>query len=195
MVVAEGSPYKTLPDVIAAARANPGTMTHSSVGDITFSFGNLALGMPLVKGKKLRAIAFSGDARVAEYPDIPVVAEPVKGFDFNDWSGMLAPAGTPPAIVAPAPARHLDRFGAARGDPEHAPAGADPVAKHVGGVCEVHQERAEKMGPASSLSDLGIVGCKSTAAVYFSPLSYPISRYWDAKSSKTILVGDRKSVV
>ena len=39
----------------------------------------------------------------------------------------------------------------------------------------------------SSLSDLGIVGCKLTAAVYFSPFSYPISRYWDAKSSKTIL--------
>ena len=38
---------------------------------------------------------------------------------------------------------------------------------------------------ASSLSDLGIVGCKSTAAGYFSPLSYPISRYWAAKSSKT----------
>ena len=44
----------------------------------------------------------------------------------------------------------------------------------------------------SSLSDLGIVGCKSTAAGYFwlrrsarTPLSYPISRYWAAKSSKT----------
>ena len=41
----------------------------------------------------------------------------------------------------------------------------------------------------SSLSDVGIVGCKSTAAVYFSPFSYPISRYWDAKSAKTILAG------
>ena len=41
----------------------------------------------------------------------------------------------------------------------------------------------------SSLSDLGIVGCKSTAAVYFSLFSYPISRYWDAKSAKTILAG------
>jgi hypothetical protein len=41
----------------------------------------------------------------------------------------------------------------------------------------------------SSLSDLGIVGCKSTAAVYFSPFSCPISRYWDAKTSKTILAG------
>ncbi|MEO6320510.1 MAG: acyl-CoA dehydrogenase family protein, partial [Polaromonas sp.] len=42
---------------------------------------------------------------------------------------------------------------------------------------------------ASSLSDLGTVGCKSTAAVYFSPFSCPISRYWAAKSSKTILAG------
>ena len=138
MLVAEGSPYKTLADVIAAAKANPGTITYSSGGngngahlsgeslsalsgvsmkhipyktvsdalvgvaggDITFSFGNLALGMPLVKGKKLRAIAFSGDTRVAEYPDIPVVGETIKGFEFHDWSGMLAPTGTPPAIVA-----------------------------------------------------------------------------------------------
>lgn len=138
MLVAEGSPYKTLADVIAAAKANPGTITYSSGGngngahlsgeslsalagvsmkhipyktvsdalvgvaggDITFSFGNLALGMPLVKGKKLRAIAFSGDTRVAEYPEIPVVGETVKGFEFNDWSGMRAPSGTPPAIVA-----------------------------------------------------------------------------------------------
>ena len=138
LVVAETSPYKTLADLIAAARANPGAITYSSGGngngahlsgeslaalmgvamkhipyktvsdalvgvaggDITFSFGNLSLGMPLVKGKKLRALAFSGDVRVTEYPDIPVVGETVKGFEFHDWSGMLAPTGTPPAIVA-----------------------------------------------------------------------------------------------
>ena len=52
-------PYKTVSDALAGVAG----------GDITFSFGNLALGMPLVKGKKLRAIAFSGDARVAEYPE------------------------------------------------------------------------------------------------------------------------------
>ena len=138
LVVADNSPYRTLADVIAAARASPGTLTYSSGGngngahlsgeslsalsgvsikhipyktvsdalvavaggDITFSFGNLALGMPLVKGKKLRALAFSGDARVAEYPDIPLVSDTVKGFEFHDWSGLLAPAGTPPAIIA-----------------------------------------------------------------------------------------------
>lgn len=138
LVVAENSPYKTVADLIAAAKASPGSITFSSGGngngahlsgeslsalsgvsmkhipyktvsdalvgvvggDITFSFGNLSLGMPLVKGKKLRALAFSGDARVTEYPDVPLVSETVKGFEFHDWSGMLAPAGTPPAIVA-----------------------------------------------------------------------------------------------
>jgi tripartite-type tricarboxylate transporter receptor subunit TctC len=138
LVVAENSPYKTLADLIAAAKARPGTITFSSggngngahlsgeslsalsgvsmkhipyktvsdalvgvvSGDITFSFGNLSLGMPLVKGKKLRALALSGDARMAEYPDLPLVGDTVKGFEFHDWSGMLAPTGTPPAIVA-----------------------------------------------------------------------------------------------
>ena len=137
MLVAEGSPYKTLADVIADAMAKPGTISYSSGGngngahlsgeslaalsgapmrhipyksvsdalvgvaggDITFSFGNISLGMPLVKGKKLRAIAFSGDARVTEYPDIPIVSETIKGFEFHDWSGLLAPIGTPAAIV------------------------------------------------------------------------------------------------
>lgn len=138
LVVAENSPYKTLADLLAAARANPGAVTFSSGGngngahlsgeslsalsgvsmkhipyktvsdalvgvvggDITFSFGNLSLGMPLVKGKKLRALAFSGDARVTEYPEIALVSETVKGFEFQDWSGILVPTGTPAAIVA-----------------------------------------------------------------------------------------------
>ncbi len=42
---------------------------------------------------------------------------------------------------------------------------------------------------SSSLSDFVSGGAKSTAAVYFSPFSYPISRYWDAKPSKTIRAG------
>ncbi len=83
-------PYKSVSDALVAV----------ITGDATFSFGNISLGTPLVKGKKLRAIAFSGDARVAEYPEIPLVGDTVKGFEFHDWTGLLAPAGTPPAIIA-----------------------------------------------------------------------------------------------
>lgn len=138
LLVAENSPYKSVADIAAAAKAQPDALTYSSggngngahlsgeslaslsgvsmrhipyksvsdalvaviAGDATFSFGNISLGMPLVKGKKLRAIAFSGDARVSEYPEIPLVGETIKGFEFNDWTGLLAPAGTPAAIVA-----------------------------------------------------------------------------------------------
>ena len=137
LVVAADSPYKSVADLIVAAKAKPGTITFSSGGngngahlageslgslsgasmqhipyksvsdaliavvggDITYSFGNLSLGMPLVKGKKLRALALSGDARMAEYPGLPLVSDTIKGFEFHDWAGMLAPAGTPAAIV------------------------------------------------------------------------------------------------
>lgn len=137
MLVADSSPYRSLGDVIAAAKAKPGTVRYSSggngngahlsgeslsaltgapmqhipyksvsdaliavaSGDIDFSFGNQSLGWPMVKGKKLRPIAFSGDARVEEYPDVPLVGDTVKGFEFHDWSGMFAPTGTPAAIL------------------------------------------------------------------------------------------------
>ncbi|HSW19955.1 MAG TPA: tripartite tricarboxylate transporter substrate-binding protein, partial [Ramlibacter sp.] len=36
----------------------------------------------------------------AEYPEIPLVGDTVKGFEFNDWTGLLAPAGTPAPIIA-----------------------------------------------------------------------------------------------
>ncbi|WP_213958818.1 MULTISPECIES: tripartite tricarboxylate transporter substrate binding protein [unclassified Variovorax] len=68
-------------------------------GEITFTFGNFSLGMPLVKGGKMRALALSGSARDPQYPDIPTVAETVKGFEYQDWTGVLAPKGTSAEIV------------------------------------------------------------------------------------------------
>jgi tripartite-type tricarboxylate transporter receptor subunit TctC len=74
-------------------------MTDVVGGIVTFTFGNYSLGMPLVKGGRMRALALSGADRDPQYPDIPVVAETVKGFEFEDWTGVLAPKGTPPEIV------------------------------------------------------------------------------------------------
>jgi tripartite-type tricarboxylate transporter receptor subunit TctC len=56
--------------------------------------------VPLVKGGQLRALAVTGAKRLAELPDVPSMAE--AGFpDVNIglWSGLFAPAGTPPAIA------------------------------------------------------------------------------------------------
>jgi tripartite-type tricarboxylate transporter receptor subunit TctC len=47
----------------------------------------------------MRVIAVSSAKRTAQFPDIPAIAETVKGYDYSSWFGAFAPAGTPRAIV------------------------------------------------------------------------------------------------
>ncbi len=48
----------------------------------------------------MRALAVTSKARYAKLPDTPTVEDAgVKGFDVSTWNGLVAPAGTPPAIV------------------------------------------------------------------------------------------------
>lgn len=55
--------------------------------------------MPHVKAGRLRALAMTGRTRSRTYPDIPTVAETLPGYESTLWYALLAPAGTPPAIV------------------------------------------------------------------------------------------------
>ena len=55
--------------------------------------------MPLVKNGRLRAIGQSLPRRSAMLGDIPSVAETVPGYDFSGWAGLVAPKGTPQAVV------------------------------------------------------------------------------------------------
>jgi len=55
--------------------------------------------MPFVKNGRLRAIGHSLPRRSAMLGDIPPVAETVPGYDFSGWAGLVAPKGTPQAIV------------------------------------------------------------------------------------------------
>ena len=55
---------------------------------------------PHVKSGNLKIIAVSGATRMSTIPDVPTVAESgVPGFETGSWQGVLAPAGTPTAIV------------------------------------------------------------------------------------------------
>ena len=57
--------------------------------------------LPHIRGGKLRALGVTGKSRTAELPEVPTVDEAgVPGYEVNPWYGLLAPAGTPPAIVA-----------------------------------------------------------------------------------------------
>jgi tripartite-type tricarboxylate transporter receptor subunit TctC len=139
LVVSVASPYKTLKELVDAARANPGKvnmaspsngtighiagelfqrragikMTHIPYkgagpaltdligGSVDCYFGNSqAVGGFLTAGR-LRPLAVTSAKRLANLPDVPTVAElGYPGFEAATWSGLVAPAGTPPEIIA-----------------------------------------------------------------------------------------------
>jgi tripartite-type tricarboxylate transporter receptor subunit TctC len=69
-------------------------------GQVDMMFLSAVLAQPFVKAGKMRGLAQTGSQRVQAYADMPTVAESgYPGFDVSSWVGMLAPAGTPPAVV------------------------------------------------------------------------------------------------
>ena len=69
-------------------------------GEASVMFVNLLSAMPLVKAGKLRALAAAPAARIGALPDLPTIAEAgVPGYAFEAWFGIVAPAGTPKAVV------------------------------------------------------------------------------------------------
>ncbi len=69
----------------------------SSQLDISFETTNPALNY--VRAGKIRAIAMSGAQRAAVLPDLPAIAEAFPGYEVPTWGAVLAPLGTPPAII------------------------------------------------------------------------------------------------
>src|SRR5215470_4836462 len=84
-------PYKTtapaLEDILA--------------GRVSMMFADFTTAMPFVKAGTLRPLAISRIKRSSLYPDLPTMDEAgVKGFNLDAWAGLVAPAGTPPEVVA-----------------------------------------------------------------------------------------------
>jgi tripartite-type tricarboxylate transporter receptor subunit TctC len=75
-------------------------MTGVLSGEAQVLFPTMQSAMPLVTAGRLRAIAISTDNRSPALPDLPTVAESgVPGYYATGWYGMLAPAGTPQAVI------------------------------------------------------------------------------------------------
>ena len=73
-------------------------------GQIQLAIGDQANLMPQVKAGKLRVLAVGSARRSPNYPDVPTIAEAgFPGYEAGAWQGLVAPAGTPPAVV-----RHLN---------------------------------------------------------------------------------------
>ncbi|MBC7780482.1 MAG: tripartite tricarboxylate transporter substrate binding protein [Proteobacteria bacterium] len=81
-------------------RGSPAGITGLLAGEVAFMIPTLTTAQPQIQGGRLRAIAVTGRARAEELPTTPTVAETVPGFDFGTWYGVVAPAGTPQAVIA-----------------------------------------------------------------------------------------------
>lgn len=69
-------------------------------GSVQFLFDNIASVAPAVNGGKLRAIAVTSKERSPQFPNVPTLNESgVPGFEMRAWGALVAPPGTPAAIV------------------------------------------------------------------------------------------------
>jgi tripartite-type tricarboxylate transporter receptor subunit TctC len=69
-------------------------------GQVDFNFDNLATAAPNIRAGKLKALAVTTLRRSPALPDVPPVADTIKGFAIDTWWGLVAPAATPKDAIA-----------------------------------------------------------------------------------------------
>jgi len=68
-------------------------------GEVVSVIGAINSLLPHVRSGRLRALGMAGPRRTPLLPEVPVIAETLPGFALDNWGGVLAPAGTPRAVV------------------------------------------------------------------------------------------------
>ncbi|WP_294253616.1 tripartite tricarboxylate transporter substrate binding protein [uncultured Comamonas sp.] len=138
LTTAPNQPFKSVQQLLAHAKAQPGDLTYGSSGvggahhlsgellayqtqtqltHVPYKGGSLAASdlmgghlammfemgysaLPSIKARKINALAVSSKTRLSVLPEVPTLDEAgVKGFESYNWLGMIAPAGTPDAVV------------------------------------------------------------------------------------------------
>ena len=139
VVVHPALPVKTLRDLVALAKAQPGKLDYGSAGQgsnvhlavelmnsmagiqmthvpykgtgqalidlmagqVQLTVANILSGLPYARSGRMRGLAVTSARRVKTSPEIPTVSESgVPGYEVTSWNGWLAPAATPPEIIA-----------------------------------------------------------------------------------------------
>lgn len=105
-----GTPYHMAGELLKAMagvqilhvpyKGSAGARTDVLGGQVDLMFDAIPTMVEHIRSGKVRALATTGLARAATLPDVPTVAEAVPGYEATIWIGLMAPKGTPPAIVA-----------------------------------------------------------------------------------------------
>ena len=82
-------PYKGIPQAIADTMAN----------EVQLTYAVLPAALPQIQSGRLRALGVTTPKRSASLPDVPAIAEVVPGYGMWGWYSIVAPRGTPNAIV------------------------------------------------------------------------------------------------
>ena len=69
-------------------------------GHVSMYIGSLPAAIPHLRGQKLKGLGITSSKRAIELPEVPTVIEAgVAGYEYVGWYGLLATAGTPPAVI------------------------------------------------------------------------------------------------
>jgi tripartite-type tricarboxylate transporter receptor subunit TctC len=166
LVVPATSPIKSLADFIAAAKANPGTLTFGSAGNgssnhlagellagrigagllhvpykgsapalvdvmsgqLSFMFDTVNTSTRFIQTGRLRAVGIGTAKRSSLIPEAAPIADTLPGFEAVTGVGLLAPAGTPRAIVARMQAEVASVVRSPEVRERFSASGAEPVA-------------------------------------------------------------------
>jgi tripartite-type tricarboxylate transporter receptor subunit TctC len=71
----------------------------AAAGEVQVLLTPIPEALPYIRSGRLRPIAVSSDKRTTQFPELPTIAETVKGYEFISWMGTFVPAGTPKPIV------------------------------------------------------------------------------------------------
>ena len=138
LMVPANSPFHSVKDIMAAAKAAPGKLSFASGGlggshhlsgemfkslaglsithipykggapaatdlmggQVDMMFEQMYAAAPSIRAGKLRALAITSKVHSPLFPDLPTMAEVgVPGFEVQNWQGLIAPAGTPAAVI------------------------------------------------------------------------------------------------
>lgn len=117
-------------------------------GHLQMTISVIPASIALVKAGKLKALGVTSAKRTPLVPDLPTIAETVPGYEFIGWYGLVAPAKTPPHIIAKLNAEVVKALKTPEFQERLSALGAEPIGTSAQELGTFTREQIAKMGKA-----------------------------------------------